>query len=107
MSEKRTLQQNKSLHKYCDLLAIALGDSGQDMRKVLKPEVEIPWTQDNVKEFMFKPIMSAMFPDIESTTDLDTVQIQHVYETLNRHTAQKLGVSVPWPSLEEQSHQRT
>ena len=96
---KRTPLQNKSLHKYFTLLSEALNDSGQDMRATLKPEVEIPWSSSSIKELMFKPIALAMF-GVSSTTELDTKQINEVYETLNRHTASKLGVSVVWPHQE-------
>ena len=96
----RTPLQNKSLHKYFDLLSNALNDSGQDMRMVLKPEIEIPWTKDSIKELMFKPIAKAMF-NVDSTTELDTKQISEAYEVLNRHTSDKLGVSVIWPHEEE------
>jgi len=95
----RTTLQNRSLHKYCTMLADALNDSGQDMRKTLKPEIEIPWTMESIKSLMFKPIIKAMF-DVDSTTDLDTKQISEAYEVLNRHTAQKLGVSIIWPHEE-------
>jgi len=82
------------------MLAESLNDSGQDMRMVLKPEIEIPWTLESIKMLMFKPIAKAMF-DVESTKDLDTKQISEVYEVLNRHTAEKLGVSVIWPHEED------
>ena len=95
----RTPLQNRSLHKYCTMLAEELNNSGQDMRKTLKPEIEIPWTMESIKNLMFKPIIKAMF-DVDSTTDLDTKQISEAYEVLNRHTAQKLGVSVIWPHEE-------
>lgn len=78
------------------MLADALNGAGLDMRQVLKPEIEIPWGEKNIKELMFKPIAKAMF-NVDSTTDLDTKQISEVYEVLNRHTASKLGVSVGWP----------
>lgn len=99
MTDKRTIQQNKALHKYFELLANKLAESGLDMRKVLKPEVEIPWTKEAVKECMYKPVMEAMF-HVEHTSMLDTRQISQVYEVLNRHTAEKLGISVDWPSDE-------
>lgn len=92
----RTLKQNKSLHKYFELLAEALNDSGQDMKATLKPEVDISWTKESIKEYMWRPIQEAMFSK-ESTTKLDTVEISAVYEVLNRHTGEKLGITVPWP----------
>ena len=96
----RTPLQNRSLHKYCTMLADALNESGQDMRATLKPEIDIPWTMENIKNLMFKPIIKAMF-DVDSTKDLDSKQIGEAYEVLNRHTAEKLGVSVIWPHEEE------
>lgn len=95
----RTPLQNRSLHKYCDMLACDLNDAGLDMRKTLKPEIDIPWTMENVKNLMFKPIIAAMF-GVESTKDLNTKQISEAYEVLNRHTSEKLGVSVIWPHEE-------
>lgn len=82
------------------MLAGALNDSGQDMRKTLKPELEIPWTMENIKNLMFKPIIKAMF-DVDSTKDLDSKQISEAYEVLNRHTSSKLGISVIWPHEED------
>ena len=96
----RTTQQNKALHKYCAMLSEALNDAGLDMKKTLKPEVDIPWRPELVKEHLFKPVMKAML-DKESTTELSTREVNEVYAVLNLHTAQKLGVSVPFPSEEE------
>ena len=96
----RTGLQNRSFHKYCTMLADALNESGQDMRATLKPEIEIPWTMESIKNIMFKPIIKAMF-DVDSTKDLDSKQIGQAYEVLNRHTAEKLGVSVIWPHEED------
>ena len=93
----RTGKQNKALHLYCEMLAKALNDSGQDMRRTLKQEIDIPWTKESVKEHLFKPILELMTNET-STTKMDTVDPSAVYETLNRYTASKLGVSVEWPS---------
>ena len=93
---KRTSLQNRSEHKYFQLLADALNESGQDMRHVLKESVDIPWTMQSVKDLLFRPVAVAMY-DVESTADLTTVQTQEVYNVLNRHTGQKLGVSIDWP----------
>lgn len=97
---KRTSLQNRSEHKYFQLLADALNDSGQDMRHVLKESVDIPWTMQSVKDLLFRPVAVAMY-DVESTADLTTVQTQEVYSVLNRHTGEKLGVSIDWPCEEK------
>lgn len=98
--DNRTLQQNRALHKYCELLAEALNDAGYDMRKTLKHDIEIPWNKNRVKEFLWKPIMETM-TDKESTAELDTVEPSAIHAVLSRHLGEKLGVYVPWPSKED------
>lgn len=88
---QRTLTQNKALHKFCDLLSKALNDAGLDMRAVMKPEAEIPWTPENVKDNLWRPVQKAMYGK-ESTTELDTAEVSKVHEALMRHLGQKLGV---------------
>lgn len=97
---QRTKKQNRALHKYFTMLAERLNDAGLDMKKVLKPTVEIPWTSDSVKTHLWKPIMEAMY-EITSTTEMTTGQVTKVYETINRHMAEKFGLSEPFPSIEE------
>ena len=71
---QRTIQQNKALHVLFQLLADELNNAGLDMRKTLKPEVEIPWTPRNVKEFLWRPIQKAQL-NKASTTELTTSEI--------------------------------
>jgi len=92
---KRTEPQNNSLHKGLRALAERLSDSGLDMRKVLKPEVEIPWTVDSAKEYLFNPIAKVMFD--KTSSELSTTEIQQVWDVLNRHTGEKFGITVEWP----------
>lgn len=93
---KRTLQQNKAIHRYFKLLAESLDGAGLDMRAVLKPEVDIPWTQESVKNHLWKPIQDIVV-DKESTADLDTPQVDEIYRVLSRHLSEKFGVYVPFP----------
>lgn len=95
----RTKQQNNALHKYCTMLAEELNDKGLDMRKVLKPEIPIPWTKDSVKRELWAKIQVAMF-DKESTAQASTAEPAQIYDTLNRHLGTRFGVYVPWPSKE-------
>ena len=99
--DKLTAKQRGALHLYCELLADALNSAGLDMKKTLKPEIDIPWTKDSVKRHLWKPILEAMTSK-ESTEDMDTIDPSSVYETLNRHLCEKFGVHVEWPSLETQ-----
>ena len=99
----RTPKMNNSLHRYLTIIAEQLADSGQDMRQIVK--LPITPTMENVKENMFHPVMTALFPEVESTADLTTVQMQKVYEVFNEALAQRLGVSAEWPSIENQINQ--
>ena len=98
MKEKsqRTLQQNKALHKYFELLANALNEAGLDMKKTLKPEIDIPWSPRAVKEFLWKPVMEAM-TDKESTTQMNTVEPSEIHAVLSRHLGERFGLFVAWP----------
>lgn len=98
-SELRTPKQNNALHLYLTQLAEVLNDAGLDMKAVLKPEVEIPWTLENAKNHLWRPIQKLALGK-ESTTELTTAEISKVYDIINRHLA-KFGISVPFPSEEE------
>jgi hypothetical protein len=94
---KRTKKQNSSLHRYCALLAQALCDAGLDMRAVLKPSVEIPWTQPSAKTHLWVPIQDIMFGKTK-TSDLSPKEVNAVYLTLSRHMSEKHNVYVDFPS---------
>ena len=98
--KQRTIQQNKALHKYFELLAKALNDAGLDMRVVLKPGVAIPWSKETIKEHIWRPIQNAQLGK-KSTTELTTKEIDIVFDTINRHMSEKHGISESFPSIEE------
>lgn len=95
----RSMKQNAALHVYCKMLSEALNDAGLDMKQVLAHHAEIPWDESAVKNKLWRPIQQAMIEE-ESTTKARTIDYPAIYETLNRYTASKLGVSVDWPSKE-------
>lgn len=100
MEKQRTLRQNKALHMWFTHVAAALNVSGLDMRKTLKPGVDIPWSPETVKEYLFRPIMEAQLQK-SSTTELTTAEIDAVYDTINRLFGEKFSLHVPFPSEEE------
>ena len=101
---QRTPLQNKSLHLYCTNLANALNDAGLDMKKTLKPEIEIPWTCQSVKDHLYKPILKSLTSK-DSTIDMDTKDPSIVYEILNRFMGEKHGITVEWPDKESQRYE--
>jgi hypothetical protein len=96
---KRTEQQNRALHKYFDLLADTLNDAGLDMKMTFKPKIDIPWTDHNVKEFLWRPIQIAVL-NKKSTKDLEKTEIDKVFEVINRHLSEKFGISLDFPNSE-------
>ena len=99
MSKQRTSLQNRSLHLWFQQLADALNEAGWNVQKTLRHDVEIPWNPTLIKELIYRPVMTAMTGK-ESTTNLDTIEPSQVYEVLNLHLGEKLGVHVEWPSEE-------
>ena len=85
------------MYKYFTLLAEALNDSGYDMKRTLKEEIEIPWTTESVKIHLWRPIQKIM-QDTDSTTEMNTAGPSEIYNTLSRHISQKFGINVNWPS---------
>jgi hypothetical protein len=93
----RTPKQNNSIHKYCSLLSDAFNQAGLDMKAVLKPEVDIPWTTESVKNHIWRPIQEIMV-EVESTTELSTTDVDAIYQVVAKHLAEKHGISVAFPS---------
>ncbi|HEB13358.1 MAG TPA: hypothetical protein ENI13_00075 [candidate division CPR3 bacterium] len=98
--KQRTIQQNKALHVLYELYAEALNEAGLDMREVLDESVDIPWSKDTVKNYLWRPIQKTQL-EKSSTTELTTKDIDKVFETLNRYLGEKHGLHVPFPSIEE------
>lgn len=97
---RRTVQQNKALHVLFKLLADTLNENGLDMRKALKPSIDIPWSAQGVKEYLWRPVQRAQTTKA-STTDLTTIEIDEVFDTLNKHIGDKFGLHVNFPSIED------
>ena len=83
-----TRPQQNALHLGLKMVADALNLAGLDMRKVLKPEIEIPWTMQSAKDHLFRPIMKTMYSK-ESTTELSKLEeIDAVWDTMMRFLGQ-------------------
>ena len=98
-TKQRTPSQNRALHLLFSELAKELNDHGLDMRKTLKPTIDIPWSGATVKEFLWKPVMKAQL-NKESTTEMTTKEIDQVFDTINRHIGEKFGLHLDFPSVE-------
>ena len=96
MNSQRTDQQRKAIEVYCREIADQLTSAGFDIKKTLKEDFEIQWTQSLVKELMFKPLCKALFKH-ESTTQLSTSEVSEVARALTDHLAKNRGVYIEFP----------
>jgi len=97
--KQRTLKQNSSIHLYLTNLAEELNLAGLDMRKTLKPTINIPWTMNTAKEYLYKPVVK-LVTGKDSTTQLTTKEIDLVFDTINRHLGEQFGLHVEFPSID-------
>ena len=94
----RTLTQNASLHKFCSMLAQSKNEAGFDFRVFIKEGYPVPFTEELVKEYIWKPIQKAVTGH-ESTTKPEPKQYSEVYDVLNVKLAEH-GLYIPWPCRE-------
>lgn len=94
-TDKRTILQNRSIHLYCKQVAEALNEKGLGVTAVLKPEIQ--FSMLTIKEQLFKPILSALRGK-DSTTQMDTHEINAVYDVMNKALSEKYGIHIEFPS---------
>ena len=96
---QRTDQQRKSIEVLCRLVAEELNEKGETLKTVLeKKSVDVLCTQENIKENILKPIIRALYPYKISTTQLNTIEVDRVYEVLNKWLGENFGIHVPFPN---------
>ena len=104
LPQKRTIPQNNSLHLLFEQLSKECLDKGIEMRDLVKEEIPIEATPENLK-WLWKLLQNALFKT-KSTTELKkTGQIEIVYDAFNKILIERTNgeISLPdWPSLETQ-----
>lgn len=93
---KRTLRQNRSLHKYCTEVANELNAHGISLKAIVT-RVNVDWTMEAVKSVL-QAIAKAKFGKAH-TSELTTTEIQDVYIEFNKIISE-LGISMGWPSAD-------
>lgn len=94
----RSDNQNRALHKWYELVAKELNDSGSNVQMVVKNSVDLEWNTLLVKELLWRPAQKAIL-DKKSTTELGKVSdIDEVWEPLNRYLGEKYFIHVPFPN---------
>ena len=97
MEEKRTINQNKALHLWFDMVAEKLNEVGLE-QKITLGTIDVPWTKETVK-MLFKKVAMAQF-NKPHTSDLTSKELTQTVDTFNRYISEK-GISQPFPSIEE------
>jgi len=101
LSNQRTAAQNRALHKYFELVAQTLNESGLTVEKVIENfTMEHEWSAGAVKELLWREAQRFALQK-ESTTELEKRgEIDAVWEVLNRFLAKLKVESISFPSAE-------
>lgn len=97
-SDKRTLQQNKSCHLWCEQIASKLNKEKFFIQDVIK--LNAKWDMLKVKELIFKPVVKSLYTK-DSTTKLNKDEFELIIDTIIRALATK-GIECPdFPNRED------
>lgn len=99
-TKRRSSLQNASLHKMFSDIAIQLNEMGHTFNYTgfKGSELELMYTGTLIKETLWRPIQIALF-NIESTTQIDTFQLNKILDVITNHFA-KIGLQIVFPSKE-------
>ena len=97
----RTGQQNRALHLWLRMMADAMNNAGINTRglfSALREGFELPIGLEDVKKIV-NQVSKDRFG--RTTSKLTTTEIQELYEICNAAFGQSVGISLPWPHMEE------
>ena len=103
-----TQKQNSSIHIAFRRYVKLLNDAGYSINKAIELDMvhmEIDWTEPNFKESIGRIMLKAMYPDKTSFNQLDTVETQKLFESLNANMARVFGVSIQFPTKENNNEE--
>lgn len=98
LSVQRSSAQNRALHKGCQDIADTLIENGISLQ-VLLQHLDVRPSMESIKA-IYRDIARAKF-EVTSTADLDTTQINKVWDDLSKAVSQTTGVYIPFPSYEQ------
>ena len=101
----RTHRQNNTLHLLFRRMANDLNDAGApDIPHPFNPVFRMRWTEEKVKELLFKPYLWHLSKEwdkqTENSSDCTTEQLSEVMQELVDGVNQAVGVYTPIPSQE-------
>jgi len=102
-SSKRTGKQNNSLHEFFENIANACNDTGHEMEvssPMLSKTITVQWTKESIKEYIWRPVQIAMYPDRYSSADLETTELMEVTKQLQHFLSTRFSLDIEFPSVE-------
>lgn len=96
--KKRSSQQNRALHKYCELIADELNKEKLVIQDVIK--INTQWDMIRVKELIFKPVVKSLY-NKDSTTKLNQNELDKVIDTITYYLGEKGIVCPDFPTNED------
>jgi hypothetical protein len=103
VKETRTDQQNKSLHLFFSQLAEALNEKHCDMRMIIRDDIEIEWSKETVKSYLWKPLQKALYGKTSTTELFKGGEIDKIYDYIVKIISERTKGEVivpPFPSDE-------
>ena len=96
--ESRTTSQNSALHLYLTMLEEECRNMGATMDMIIKKPQQLPITRHLLKD-LFRLYGKTMFGK-DSTSKLEKNEFSEVLMTFQKVVAERLGLSLPFPSIE-------
>ena len=69
------------------------------VKKTLREDFDMMWSETLFKEIIWREIQKAMF-NTTSTKELNSDQINKIFDVINKHFGENLGIHIPFPSVE-------
>lgn len=98
IEKKRTSQQARSMELWFTQIADEARNKGLTMDAIVKHPASLPITQSLLKD-LFRLMGDTMYKR-DSTTKLTRKEFKEVQEAFERVVAERLDVSIPFPSLQ-------
>ena len=104
--DKRTNQQSKALHKWCEMLAEAYNERGLDIATVIENyTMDAIWTKDSVKEVLIKHILRNVFGKKSTTEILKTGELDKLIDMITKFNSKMSIEYIPFPSIDQEQEQ--
>ena len=92
----RSIKTNASMWKYLSLLAEQLNNAGFSIQKMMK--IELSWSKDTVKQFLWDAIMKAI-TNKTSSTKLTSSELTEIHKYLDLKMQEKGLEHIPFPNI--------